>query len=228
MIEKNVRVGQYVNAGDQLYRIADLDPIWLYLNIYEFDVAWVRFGQAVDVTLEAFPGETFRGTVTFIDPFLDDATRTIRVRVNLKNPDRRLKPQMFATATIHVRLRADGSPEPTGLEGKFVCPMHPEVVQTEPGKCSICEMPLERVPELPIRHVVGRSPQRQRRRTADQQRTRDGRSRTKAGRHQGAATMTRLPDRLTDTAHESRPTTANWPFPCRQCSTPDGGGSRTG
>ncbi len=151
VIEKNVRVGQYLNTGDQVYRIADLDPIWLYLNIYEFDVAWVRFGQTVDVQLEAFPGETFTGSIMFIDPFLDDATRTIRVRVNIKNPDRLLKPQMFATATIHVRLRPDGTPEPTGIEGKHVCPMHPEVMQDEPGKCSICEMPLEKVPERRVK-----------------------------------------------------------------------------
>lgn len=147
VIEKNVRLGQYLKTGDQVYRIADLDPIWLYLNIYEFDVAWVRFGQAVDVQLEAFPGETFGGSVMFIDPFLDDATRTIRLRVNIKNSDRLLKPQMFATATINVRLRPDGSPEPTGFEGKFICPMHPEVMQDNPGKCSICAMPLEKVPE---------------------------------------------------------------------------------
>ncbi len=147
VIDKDVRVGQYVTAGDQLYRIANLDPIWLYLNIYEFDIAWVRFGQSVDVAFEAFPGETFTGSVMFIDPFLDDATRTIRVRVNIKNPERRLKPQMFASATINVRLLPDGLPEPTGLEGMHVCPMHPEVMQREPGKCSICEMPLEKVPE---------------------------------------------------------------------------------
>lgn len=151
VIEKNVRVGQYLNTGDQVYRIADLDPIWLYLNIYEFDLAWVRFGQTVDIQLEAFPGEKFNGSIMFIDPFLDDATRTIRVRVNIKNSDRLLKPQMFATATIHVRLRPDGTPEPTGLEGKFVCPMHPEVMQDKPGKCSICEMPLEKVPERRVR-----------------------------------------------------------------------------
>lgn len=149
VIEKNIRVGQYVAAGDQLYRIANLDPIWLYLNIYEFDLAWVRFGQPVEVALEAFAGETFHGTVTFVDPFLDDSTRTVRVRVNLRNPDRRLKAQMYATATIRVPLRGDGTPARTGLEGKFICPMHPEVVQAEPGKCSICEMALERVPDLP-------------------------------------------------------------------------------
>ncbi len=149
IIEKDARLGQYLKVGDPLYRIADLDPIWLYLNIYEYDLAWVRFGEQVDVTLEAYPGETFRGTVTFIDPFLDDATRTVRVRVNLKNEDRRLKPEMYASASILVKIRPDGTPEPTGLEGKYICPMHPEVVQDEPGECPICEMELEKVPGAP-------------------------------------------------------------------------------
>jgi Cu(I)/Ag(I) efflux system membrane fusion protein len=148
VIEKSVRVGQYVKEGDVLYRIADLDPIWLYLDIYEADLGWVRFGQSVDVTVEAYPGETFRGTVAFIDPFLDDKTRTVKVRVNLKNPDRRLKPAMYASASIQVRMRPDGTPEPTGFEGKYVCPMHTEIVRDNPGNCDICEMPLERVPEL--------------------------------------------------------------------------------
>lgn len=63
--------------------------------------------------------------MTFIDPFLDDRTRTVKVRVYLKNPDRRLKAGMYASATIRVRLRADGVAAPTGLEGKFSCPMPP-------------------------------------------------------------------------------------------------------
>lgn len=147
IIEKMVREGQYVKDGDALYRIAELDPIWLYLNIYEYDLGWVRDGQAVDVGVEAYPGETFRGTVTFIDPAVDDATRTVRVRVNLKNGDRRLKPMMYASATIRVALRADGSPEPTGLEGKYFCRMHPEVIQDSPGACKFCKMPLDRIPE---------------------------------------------------------------------------------
>lgn len=148
VIEKNVRPGQYVKEGDVLYRIADLDPIWLYLDIYEYDLGWVRFGQTVDVTLEAYPGETFRGTVAFIDPYLNDKTRAVKVRVNLKNSDRRLKPAMYASASIQVRVQPDGTPEPTGFEGKYVCPMHPEVVREKPGDCNICDMPLERVPEL--------------------------------------------------------------------------------
>lgn len=148
VIEKNVRAGQYVNAGDMLYRIADLDPIWLYLNIYEYDVPWVRFGQGVEVTLEAYPAEAFRGVVTFIDPFLDDKTRTVKARVNLKNPDRKLKPAMYASALIRVGLLADGTPQPIGLEGKYICPMHPEIVRDKPGRCPICDMQLEQVPEV--------------------------------------------------------------------------------
>jgi membrane fusion protein, copper/silver efflux system len=146
IVEKMVREGQYVQEGDALYRIAELDPIWLYLDIYESDLGWVRYGQTVDVTVEAYPGEVFQGTVVFIDPFLNDQTRTVKVRVNLKNPERRLKPAMYASAIIRVRLRPDGTPEPTGLEGKYLCPMHPEVVKDGPGICTICEMKLERVP----------------------------------------------------------------------------------
>ncbi len=151
VVEKSVRAGQYVKEGDMLYRIADLDPIWLYLDVYESDLAWVRYGQTVQVSVEAYPGESFQGIVTFIDPFLDDKTRTVKVRVNLKNPDRLLKPAMYASAQLRVRLRADGTPEPTGMEGKYICPMHPEVIQEATGKCPICQMNLERVP--PARSV---------------------------------------------------------------------------
>lgn len=146
VIEKNVRLGQYIREGDQLYRIAELDPIWLYLDVYEYDIAWVRYGQPVELTLEAFAGETFGGMVTFIDPFLDDRTRTVRVRVNLKNPEQRLKAGMYASATIRVRLLAGAGPAPTGLEGKYSCPMHPEVIRDQPGKCPICKMDLIQIP----------------------------------------------------------------------------------
>lgn len=148
VVEKDIREQQYVAVGDVLYRIAELDPIWLYLDIYEYDLSWVRFGQQVDLTVEAYPGEVFPGTVVFIEPFLDDKTRTVKVRVNLKNPSLRLKPAMYASATIHVRLRGDGTPEPTGLEGKFVCPMHPDVIRDSAGTCEICEMALVLVPKL--------------------------------------------------------------------------------
>jgi len=145
VIEKQVRAGQYVQPGDLLYRIAELDPIWLYLDIYEYDIGWIEYGQNVEVALEAFPGESFQGVVTFVDPFLDDKTRAVKVRVNLKNPDRRLKPAMYASAVIRVPLRSDGTPQPTGYAGKFSCPMHPQVVRDNEGNCPICQMKLEQV-----------------------------------------------------------------------------------
>ena len=148
VIEKDIREQQYVDEGDMLYRIAELDPIWLYLDIYEYDLGWIRYGQNVDVMVESYPGETIHGTVIFIDPFLDDRTRTVKVRVNLKNPDRKLKPAMYASAVVHVQLQPDGTPQPTGLEGKYICPMHPEVVKDATGKCTLCGMPLEQVPDL--------------------------------------------------------------------------------
>jgi Cu(I)/Ag(I) efflux system membrane fusion protein len=146
IIEKNVRPGQYVSQGDMLYRIAGLDPIWLFLDIYESDLAWIRYGQQADVRLEAYPGEVFRGTVSFIDPFLNDRTRTVKVRVTLKNEDHRLKPAMYASAVSNVTLGPDGKPMRTGLEGKFICPMHPDVVKDAAGKCPVCGMELIRVP----------------------------------------------------------------------------------
>ncbi|MGE3804278.1 MAG: efflux RND transporter periplasmic adaptor subunit, partial [Gemmataceae bacterium] len=100
IIEKSIREGQYVKEGDMLYRIANLDPLWLYLEIYEYDIAWVRYGQPVEVSVEAYPGQTFPGMVMFIDPFLDDKTRAVRVRVNLPNPEKKLKPNMYAKATL--------------------------------------------------------------------------------------------------------------------------------
>jgi Cu(I)/Ag(I) efflux system membrane fusion protein len=148
IVEKNVREQQYVEKGDMLYRIAELDPIWLYLDVYEYDLAWIRYGQSVEVSVEAYPGETFGGTVVFIAPFLNDETRSVKVRVNLKNPEYRLKPAMYASAVLHVRLQSDGTPQPTGLEGKYICPMHPEIVRDAQGQCDVCQMQLERVPDL--------------------------------------------------------------------------------
>lgn len=149
VIEKAVREGQYVKEGDLLYRVADLDPLWLYLDVYEYDLGWVRFGQEVEVRVEAFPAEAFRGRVVFVDPVLNDQTRSVKVRVNLGNPDGKLKPAMYASVSVRVPLRSDGTPGPTGLEGKYVSPMHPEVVRDRPGPCPVCGMALVRVPDVP-------------------------------------------------------------------------------
>ena len=149
VVEKLVFGGSHVNRGDVLYRVANLDSVWVLLDIYESEITWVQYGREVEIRTEAYPGEVFKGIVTFISPTLHPETRTIKVRVNLPNHDRRLKPEMFVHASVRIPLVGDNKPAPTGLEGKFTCPMHPEVIRPEGGKCPICAMPLEQLPGKP-------------------------------------------------------------------------------
>ncbi len=150
VVEKMVRTGQYVKQGDMLYTIADLDHVWLIVDVYETDLPWVRFGQSVQVTLEGDPAVSFVGQVGFIEPVLNEQTRTVRIRVIIKNEDRKLRPGMFAQAVIRVPVMPDGTPAPTGLEGKFACPMHPYVVSDAQVPCRVCEMSLEKIPGKPV------------------------------------------------------------------------------
>lgn len=148
VIEKNIIENSSFEAGDALYRVVNLDTVWAYVDIYEFDLAWIRYGQLVDLTAEAYPGRIFRGMVTFVQPVLNEETRTIRVPVHIENKDHALKPGMFVSAVIDAVLAPDGQPAPTGVEGKYSCPMHPQVLQDDPGACPFCGMPLEQIPEL--------------------------------------------------------------------------------
>jgi Cu(I)/Ag(I) efflux system membrane fusion protein len=150
VIKKDIREGQYMEPGDSLYTIADLTHVWLVIEVYESEIAWVRFGQPVEVTLESEPARSFGGSVAFIEPVLNESTRTIRVRVVLRNEESRFKPGMYAQALLRIGILPGGKPAPTGLEGKYACPMHPYVVSDAAGKCSVCGMPLELVPGDPI------------------------------------------------------------------------------
>jgi len=149
VIEKNIRAGQYVKEGDSLYTIADLSRVWLVLEVYESELSWVRLGQPVQVALESDPQRPMTGCVAFIEPVLTTASRTVRVRVIVENQDSRLKPGMYAQALIRVPILPGGKLAPTGLEGKYVCPMHPYEVSDRPGRCEHCDMPLEKVPGTP-------------------------------------------------------------------------------
>jgi len=143
--EKNIREGQYVKEGDVLYQVAKLDPIWLNADVYEYDLSWIQVGQPVRVTVEAYPGEIFEGSVTFIAPTLDDSTRTVKARINLKNASGRLKPNMYASAFIRAQMTEAGQPVDTYLQGYFACPMHPEIIRKTPGHCPVCGMKLVKI-----------------------------------------------------------------------------------
>ncbi len=148
VIHKNVLEGSYVKTGTRIYTIADLAHLWIKLDAYESDLAWLRYGQEVEFEAEAYPGETFTGTVAFIAPVLDAKTRTVKVRVNVENPDGRLKPEMFVHAVAHSEIAAGGRVVDAELAGKWMCPMHPEVIRDESGDCSRCGMPLVRTETL--------------------------------------------------------------------------------
>ncbi len=104
VLEKNMLPGAYIMPGDKLFTLSDLSSVWVYADVYESDIAAVKVGQPVQATTVAYPGETFSGTITFIDPDLDDATRAVKVRIEMANPDGKLKPNMFVNASLGVPL----------------------------------------------------------------------------------------------------------------------------
>ncbi len=148
VVHKNATEGMYVDTGTRIYTIADLSHLWVKLDAYESDLAWLRYGQTVEFETEAYTGEKFTGTVAFIDPVLDGKTRTVKVRVNVDNSDGRLKPQMFVRAIVRAKLAEDGLIVNTQLAGKWICPMHPAVLEDELGDCRICGMSLVRAESL--------------------------------------------------------------------------------
>lgn len=138
-----------VKPGDVLYRVANLETVWVYLDIYEYELSWAKYGQPVEIKSEAIPGQSFTGRVGFINPVLNEDSRTVKVLVSVDNTEKLLKPGMFVSATIHTELLADGKAAPTGVEGLWTCPTHPFVFQKEPGQCPSGNVPLVQIPGRP-------------------------------------------------------------------------------
>ncbi len=104
VINKKANHGMHVIPGMGLYTLVDLSNIWVFAEIYEYELPWIKMGQEVEMTLSYFPGKTFKGKVTFIDPFLESKTRTIKVRMEFDNPDWELKPEMYANVTLKSEI----------------------------------------------------------------------------------------------------------------------------
>jgi Cu(I)/Ag(I) efflux system membrane fusion protein len=102
VISKNAVQGSFVQPGTELFEIVDLSKVWVLVDIYEYEVGRVSVGQAAEVSVGAYPGERFLGKVGFMYPVIDPSTRTLRVRVELDNRGMKLRPGMYAAATIRL------------------------------------------------------------------------------------------------------------------------------
>lgn len=146
VVEKLAVEGNYVKAGDPIYRIAELSTVWLMLKLFPQDAGRIRFGQKVRADVQSLPGQPQTGRVAFIDPVVDPKTRTVDVRVELLN-DGQLRPGDYATAVITLPVGPRGEVYDADLAGKWISPMHPQIIRDEPGDCPICGMPLVRTSE---------------------------------------------------------------------------------
>jgi Cu(I)/Ag(I) efflux system membrane fusion protein len=99
------REGQYVTPTTEIYMIADLSTVWVYADIYEYELPWVKEGDLVEMQLAGVPGKIFKGKLTYIYPYANAKTRTIKVRLVFENPNLLLKPDMFAELTIKADKR---------------------------------------------------------------------------------------------------------------------------
>ncbi len=104
VLEKMAFKGMNVMPGMPLFKLADLSVVWLYADIYEYELPFVRLGQQATVQLSYLPGETFTGKAIYIYPSLDPNTRTARVRYEFPNPHGKLKPEMYGNVEIKVNL----------------------------------------------------------------------------------------------------------------------------
>ncbi len=102
VLKREALPGKYVEPGTTLYEVADLSTVWVHADIYESEIAMVKLNQPATVTIEAYPGDTFRAKVSYIYPSLNAEARTVRVRLELPNPALKLKPGMFGTVTVRT------------------------------------------------------------------------------------------------------------------------------
>src|SRR5213594_1206967 len=102
VLKRQALPGNYVEPGTTLYELADLSTVWIHGDIYGSEITSVGLNQSAEVTFEAYPGETFRGKVAYIYPYLNEATRTVRVRMEFANPHLKLKPGMYGNVMLHV------------------------------------------------------------------------------------------------------------------------------
>jgi Cu(I)/Ag(I) efflux system membrane fusion protein/cobalt-zinc-cadmium efflux system membrane fusion protein len=104
VIDKQAFEGQYVKEGERLYKIADLSKVWVDVDIYEYELPWVYQGMPAQMELPYIPGRRFKGRVLYVYPYLEEKTRTAKLRLEFQNPDEHLKPGMYANVYLSPTL----------------------------------------------------------------------------------------------------------------------------
>jgi len=110
VIHRMATEGQYVKTGSVLYAMADLTSVWVTLEAYERDLQWLSVGQTVEFTIRSNPGMKFSGEILFLNPVLNEKTRTVEVRVQVDNQAGMLKPGMLVSAEVEAVLDDSGLP----------------------------------------------------------------------------------------------------------------------
>ena len=107
VINVGVRRGQYVTPKTELYQITDLSDVWVYAQVYDYELPWIKVGDEVEMALASLPGEAFAGVLSYIYPYAEAKTRTTKVRVVFENTDFKLRPEMLADIKIHADVQHD-------------------------------------------------------------------------------------------------------------------------
>jgi membrane fusion protein, copper/silver efflux system len=107
VIKKNAFQGHNVKAGEHQYEIADLSRVWVDVEIYEYELPWIRKGMTAKMELAYIPGRQFKGKVTYVYPFLTAKTRTARLRLEFANPGYQLKPDMYANIYLESTIAGE-------------------------------------------------------------------------------------------------------------------------
>ncbi len=107
VITRNITQGEVVETNQKLFTVANLTDVWVIGNVPEKDVQFIRKDQHVNVVLAAYPHAIFKGTITYVGDVLDPATRTMSLRVTVPNPERLLKPEMFALVSLYTASSPD-------------------------------------------------------------------------------------------------------------------------
>lgn len=106
---KKVDLGDYVGQGMPIYEIADLSSLWVLFDVYESDMPWVKVGDKISYTVQSLPGESFEGVISFIDPLINPQTRVASARVEVKNQENKLKPEMFVSGVVNNSVSKSAS-----------------------------------------------------------------------------------------------------------------------